>query len=161
MATQSSTPLWLDLKIDYIDENFNKVFNYLHQNNIGTKDGFYDITINLLEQRIDALIQELQNKPIMYDESLIKDKEQVTFISRLLGLYLLSVDSSSANYRTALLLFVHTLALLEPKNISIEMVGNVLKFAICKLPTRCVLTWKDIEVFQPNIIAHKFNHAIS
>ena len=161
MATQSSTPLWLDLKIDYIDENFNKVFNYIHQNNIGTKDGFYDITINLLEQRIDALIQELQNKPIMYDESLVKDKEQVTFISRLLGLYLLSVDSSSANYRTALLLFVHTLALLEPKNISIEMVGNVLKFAICKLPTRCVLTWKDIEVFQPNIIAHKFNHAIS
>ena len=27
MATNNSTPLWLDQKTDYIDENFNKVFH--------------------------------------------------------------------------------------------------------------------------------------
>ena len=30
MNTQAYTPLWLDLKIDYIDENFDKVFTYIY-----------------------------------------------------------------------------------------------------------------------------------
>lgn len=40
MKTQTSTPLWLDLKIDYIDENFNKVFNYIYQNFTTKRDPF-------------------------------------------------------------------------------------------------------------------------
>ena len=62
MKTQTSTPLWLDLKIDYIDENFNKVFNYIYQNFTTKRDPFYDITINLLEKRIDSLVQEYQDQ---------------------------------------------------------------------------------------------------
>ena len=76
MATNSSTPLWLDLKIDYIDENFIKVFHYIHRNNTTKKDPFYDITIDLLEKRIDALVQEFQMQPLLQDESLIQNKEK-------------------------------------------------------------------------------------
>ena len=115
MATNNSTPLWLDLKIDYIDENFSKVFYYIHRNTTVAKDPFYDITIELLEKRIDALVQEFQIQPLLQDEALIQNKERLTFTARLLGLYLLSVKNTAKNYRTAFILFAYTLALLEPK----------------------------------------------
>ena len=86
MKTQTSTPLWLDLKIDYIDENFNKFFNYIYQNFTTKRDPFYDITINLLEKRIDSLVQEYQDQQLLYDENLALDKEKLFFTARLLGL---------------------------------------------------------------------------
>ena len=128
MKTQTSTPLWLDLKIDYIDENFNKVFNYIYQNFTTKRDPFYDITINLLEKRIDSLVQEYQDQQLLYDENLALDKDKLFFTARLLGLYLLSVDNSAKNYRTAFVLFAYILALLEPRNISMSYVANTLKF---------------------------------
>lgn len=161
MATNSSTPLWLDLRIDYIDENFNKVLRYIHLNNTTQKDAFYDITINLLEERVDALVQEFQYQPLIQDETLIQDKERLTFIARLLGLYLLSVENTSKNYRTALLLFIYNLALLEPKNISANFVINALNYIFETLPSKSILEWNDIENFNPNIVAHKLNSALS
>lgn len=161
MATNNSTPLWLDLKTDYIDENFNKVFHYIHRNNTVEKDPFYDITIDLLERRIDALVQEFQIQPLLQDEALIKDKERLTFIARLLGLYLLSVNNAAKNYRTAFILFAYTLALLEPKNISMNYVANALKFVFGTLPAKCILEWNDIDIFYPDIVAHKLNQAMS
>ncbi len=158
---QSSTPLWLDLKIDYIDENFDKVFNYVHQNNLTTKDGFYDITISLLEKRISALIQEFQLQPIIQDETLSKDKDRIKFIGRLLGLYLLSATSESKNYRTAFLLFVYVLMLLTPKSISLEFVSNALKFVFGILPKQNILEWNDIKVFYPDIVAHKLSQMMA
>lgn len=128
MATNNSTPLWLDLKTDYIDENFNKVFHYIHRNNTVVKDPFYDITIDLLEKRIDALVQEFQIQPLLQDEAPIQNNERLTFMARLLGLYLLSVNNTAKNYRTAFILFAYTLALLEPKNISMSYVANAGKF---------------------------------
>ena len=164
MATSSSTPLWLDLKIDYIDENFDKVFNYIYQNNIREHDAFYDTTINLLENRINALIQEFHSRPLLQDETLAQDKERAKFIVRLLGLYLLSVSSSSKNYRTAFLLFVYALAELEPSNISVELIGKSLKFLFSTLPVKSILEWNDIidgERFYPHIIVHKLGTAIT
>ena len=31
MAENTATPLWLDIKTEYIDENFEKVLQYLYQ----------------------------------------------------------------------------------------------------------------------------------
>ena len=42
MATTDKTPLWLDLKKEYIDDNFNKLQTYLHDSaEKGSKDSFY------------------------------------------------------------------------------------------------------------------------
>lgn len=161
MATHSSTPLWLDLKIDYIDENFNKVFHYIHQNNTTKTDAFYNITINLLEKRVDALVQEFHSQPLLQDESLSQDKERLTFIARLLGLYLLAGNNTSKNYRTGFILFIYALTLLEPKNIGINFVANALRFVLGTLPSKSLLEWNDIEQFYPEIIAHKLNIAMS
>lgn len=161
MATNLSTPLWLELKTDYIDENFNKVFHYIHRNNTVEKDSFYDITIDLLERRIDALVQEFQIQPLLQDEILNQDREKLIFIAKLLGLYLLSVNNTAKNYRTAFILFAYTLALLEPKNISMNYVANALKFVFGTLPTKSILEWNDIDLFYPDIVAHKLNQAMS
>ena len=161
MATQSSTPLWLDLKIDYIDENFEKVFDYIYANNIKGKDGFYEITMGLFNDRIEALIKEFHDKPLLQDELLLNNKERARFIARLLGLYLLAADAKSENYRIALLLFVYTLTILEPKSINLDMTENLLKFVFGELPEKSILEWSDIEDFYPAIVAYKVNSAMS
>ena len=155
MTTQTTTPLWLDLKISYIDENLDKVLTYIHHNS--TKDAFYDITIDLLTKRIDALIEEFHTQPLLQDENIAQDSEKMKFTARLLGLYLLSVNNTSENYRSAFLLFIYALAVIEPKNMSIDFVGNALKFVLGALPAKSVLEWEDIEKFNPNIVAHKLN----
>lgn len=157
MNTQAYTPLWLDLKIDYIDENFDKVFTYIYKNNTSQKDAFYDITINLLERRVDALIQEYYDQELLFDEEYASDKERQHFIARLLGLYLLSVSNKAKNYRTAFVLFAYTLATLEPKNIGMDFIVNTLKFVLGTLPQKCLLTWDDIENLYPGMVANKLN----
>ncbi len=161
MATQSSTPLWLDLKIDYIDENFEKVFQYIYANNIKAKDGFYDITMGLFNDRIEALIKEFHDKPLLQDELLLNDKERARFIARLLGLYLLSANTKTENYRIALLLFVYTLTILEPKSINLDLTENLLKFIFGASPDKSILEWSDIEEFYPAIVAYKVNSAMA
>ena len=42
MATTEKTPLWLDLKKEYIDDNFEKLQAYLRDSDEkGSKDAFY------------------------------------------------------------------------------------------------------------------------
>lgn len=156
MANQA-IPLWLDLKIDYIDENFNRVYKYIKQNNLTKTDPFYGNTINLLEKRIEALVQEFHSRRLQEDEAFAQDKERVKFTAKLLGLYLLSVDKKSKNYRSAFLLFAYTLALLEPRNVTMEFVSRAFKFAVSTLPSTTILEWDDIEKFYPDVIVHKLN----
>ena len=48
--TPTSTPLWLDLRTEYIDDNFDNLVEYLRK--ADKNDSFYKKTIDLLEQRI-------------------------------------------------------------------------------------------------------------
>ena len=160
MTHNTSTPLWLNLKVNYIDENFENVINYIYQNNTIRKDEFYGITINLLERRIDALIEEFHDQPLLYDDYLTQDKERAKFTAQLLGLYLLSVSNNSKHYRTAFLLFAYTVAILEPRNLSTNYVSNALNFILGTLPAKPILEWKDIMEIYPEVIAHKLNNAM-
>ena len=48
MATTEKTPIWLDLKKEYIDDNFAKLHSYLRDcDEKGGKDTFYATTIML------------------------------------------------------------------------------------------------------------------
>ena len=54
MAENSAMPLWLDIKKEYIDENFEGVLSYLQKRvkNTSLQDSFYQTTVNLLEDRV-------------------------------------------------------------------------------------------------------------
>ena len=58
--SQSQIPLWLDIKTEYIDENFEKVLDYLHKGTVAkeTQDSFYSKTLELLSKRVDILYKE-------------------------------------------------------------------------------------------------------
>ena len=83
---QSSTPLWLDLKTNYIDDNFDKLVDYL-RNTADKNDRLYKETLKLLEKRIEELIESESNKRL-YDSP--TDKELTIFNIKLLVVYLLA-----------------------------------------------------------------------
>lgn len=69
MATTDKTPLWLDLKKEYIDDNFAKLQSYLRDcAEHGTKDAFYNTTIELFRERVSDLLRDLSERPVYADE---------------------------------------------------------------------------------------------
>lgn len=91
MSATEKTPLWLDLRKEYIDDNFEKFQTYLKDcSPQSTKDSFYSTTINLFRERIEDLLNTLSVQ-LIYEEE--EDRHQLTFNVKLLASYLL-VDGS-------------------------------------------------------------------
>ena len=88
MATSSnSIPLWLDIKTEYIDENFEKVIDYLKGGN--KRDAFYQTTVELLGKRVEEYLKTLKTRSASYNESIEIDTARLKFETRLLASYLL------------------------------------------------------------------------
>ena len=70
MAKTDKTPLWLDLRKEYIDDNFEKLRSYLLEcsTNASKKDSFFDTTIELLRARVEDLIAAIASRPIFAEE---------------------------------------------------------------------------------------------
>ena len=63
------TPLWLDLRKEYIDDNFAKLQEYLKGCAVKqTNDSFYSITIDLMRQRVDDLLSTISMRPLYHEE---------------------------------------------------------------------------------------------
>lgn len=93
--TDHKTPLWIELKTDYIDANFDRLVQYLEQNKTFTEDKFYVETLNLLHKRVAQLIQDLSTKPLYEIDRILQDetgskKGIIIFYIRLLGIFMLS-----------------------------------------------------------------------
>ncbi len=88
ITTDNTKPLWLNLKKEYIDDNFEDFLQYM-RNHCGGKhaeDVFFKISMDLMEKRVGALIDEMAEKPL-YDEA--PDLKNCDRDIRLLGCYLL------------------------------------------------------------------------
>ena len=65
MSTKNETPLWLELRKEYIDDNFEKLLPYLRESSSKLReDVFYKKTINLLQERVAELSLKLASVPI-------------------------------------------------------------------------------------------------
>ena len=65
MPITEKTPIWLDLKKEYIDDNFAKLRSYLRDcDEKGCKDTFYATTIKLFRERIGDLLRDLSERPV-------------------------------------------------------------------------------------------------
>lgn len=93
---ENSTPLWLDLKKEYIDDNFEKLLVYLKDTST-KKDSFYEKTLELLRQRTLLLIEELAHRPLPHDEEM---KDSRVFNIRLLAAWLLADSEGKDSHRT-------------------------------------------------------------
>ena len=112
MATSEKTPIWLELKKEYIDDNFVKLQSYLRDcDEKGNKDAFYVTTINLFRERISDLVRDLSERPIYSDE---QERQQLATNVNMLATYLLS-DSDDALALPAYVAFMNELRQMNPR----------------------------------------------
>lgn len=97
MPTTSSTPIWLDLRTEYIDANFESFLTYLYKNHTNPNDSFYKSSLDLLGKRIEEMVQQTSAQPLSDLDTGWADKDDsqsTLFKIRLLGAYLLSNNTS-------------------------------------------------------------------
>lgn len=87
MNTNDTTPIWLQLRKEYIDDNFPNLKVYLQEKSAAKeKDDFYKTTIDLFRQRVEVLLNDLATRPL-YES--VPDKKFLTFNISLLAVFLL------------------------------------------------------------------------
>ncbi len=116
----SSTPLWLSLRTDYIDDNFDKLVDYLRNQDDKT-DNFYKQTLSLLEQRVGELIDSESKKRIYED---VYNQENSLFNVKLLAVYLLTIDKTAIHYIDALVALMVELMRITPRR-SQELLNKI------------------------------------
>lgn len=153
IAENTAMPLWLDIKKEYIDENFDSVVSYLHKRvkNTELQDSFYKTTLTLLEARVKALIENITSSPLQ--EDMCRD-EELEMVCRMCGLYLLVFGEDTQMRRNAFSLMLLSLLLLSHQNelkLAELAVANLLGRVGSKLP----FGWEDIIDLNLGILAHK------
>ena len=158
MAETSAMPLWLDIKKEYIDENFEGVLTYLYKRvkSPDQQDSFYKTTLSLLEERMKSLVQTINAAPLQ--EHMCKD-EELEFVCRISGLYLLVFPNDCDLRRNAFSLMLQSLLLIShqhEQHLAEISIANLLGKVSGKLP----FGWDDIMDFKPQILAHKVSNMI-
>lgn len=154
-TSEHKVPLWLDIKTEYIDENFEKVLKYLKGGN--KDDEFYQSTVELLGKRIDEYLKTLKSRPACFSELNDYDTNQLSFETRLIGAYLL-VERSETNViarKRLYMPFLYSLSLLVPTGICGDLLGLMVDNVIYEEEPSLLFGWDDISDFHPIILAHK------
>lgn len=144
---ENNTPLWLDLKKEYIDDNFEKLLPYLRD----TKhtDTFYNTTIELLRERINILVESIANRPLHQDEEIGFDH---SFNIRLLAAWLLS-GADTDSHKTYLAMLGELRHLVPKYSEEFLKIGmKSLRYEKVKSPG---ILWDDIIRFSVEIFAYK------
>lgn len=155
MDSTEKTPLWLDLRKEYIDDNFDKLQVYLQRCSASKSyDTFYQITLDLLRKRVEDLLNNLSNRPLHEEDD---NTEDPSFNVRLLALYLL-VDEDYSLSAPAFVAFMGELKLLNPKY-SDTMLEKAVKRLSYERVSSLGFTWQDLENIGTDLFAYKASQA--
>ncbi|MBR1543820.1 MAG: putative DNA binding domain-containing protein [Muribaculaceae bacterium] len=153
MDVINKTPLWLQLRKEYIDDNFDELKKYLSNNSSSfEKDSFYQTTIALLRNRIEDLLITISSRPIFEED---QDRKLNVFNASLLATYLL-VDGKNELTLPAYIAFLGELQKLTPR-----FSGRLFLTATNRLKFENVIkygfSWGDLgkigtELFSHNVI---------
>ena len=151
MDAAERTPLWLDLRKEYIDDNFSKLQSYLKDCAVkNNKDSFYATTIDLLRQRVEDLVNTLSERPIYEEE---REHGELVFNVGLLATYLLADGDHSLAF-PAYVAFMNELRYLNPR-----MSDVIVSAAMARLRNERVTflgyNWHDLEKIGTDLFAHK------
>lgn len=151
MDATERTPLWLDLRKEYIDDNFSKLQGYLKDCSVkNDKDSFYKTTIDLLRQRVEDLVNTLSVQPIYEEE---KPHAELVFNVGLLSTYLLA----DGNHILALPAYVALMG--ELRYLNPRMSDVIISAAMARLRNERVsflgYNWNDLEKIGTDLFAHK------
>lgn len=151
--------MWLDMRTEYIDANFDKFTEYLYANRNKATDTFYDSSIDLLRRRIDEVISYIASEPLSAQDTALQDcedKERVLLWIQLLGVYILVEDTQ--NKPSALRAFVYQLLLLSqvcPSERAEELADLALSLIVNDEQFSPGYSWNDIRNFYPEVLATK------
>lgn len=146
---ENNSSFWLDIKTEYIDDNFENLVLYLKEGN-RKNDTFYNKTIELLMKRGLQLIKEIATRPIPQDEGLI---EKRPFNIRLLAAFMLS-DKDGLYVQKAFVAMLSELHMLVPK-LSSKYLETVMEIVYHEKITNLGFTWDDIVDFNAEKFACK------
>ena len=150
MATTEKTPLWLELKKDYIDDNFSKLQVYLRDcDEQGGRDAFYTTTIELFRERISDLLRDISERPI-YDDEL--ERQKLSANVNMLATYLLA-DGNHSLALPAYVAFMNGLRQMNP-SLSDLIVRTVMQRIRHEKVVSLGFTWKDLEKMGTELFAH-------
>lgn len=151
MAKTDKTPLWLDLRKEYIDDNFEKLQSYLAgcASNSAQKDSFYDTTIELLRARVEDLLATVTARPIFQEP---EDRKRVTFNTSLLATYLLA-DGGHTLALPAYVAFMAHLCALNPR-LSDRIINAAVQRLMHEKVTSLGFGWKDLDKIGSELFAH-------
>lgn len=150
MNQTDKTPLWLDLRKEYIDDNFSKLQVYLKNcSGSGARDAFYETTIELLRSRVEDLIGNISVRPIYSDE---EDRKTMIFHASLLASYLLA-DGDSPLALPAYIAFMGELRLLNPR-MSSAIIDAAVKRLRHEKVTMLGFGWADLEKIGTDLFAY-------
>lgn len=150
MSTKNETPLWLELRKEYIDDNFEQLLAYMRESSTKPqKDIFYQTTIKLLHERVAELTQKLGAKPLFE----APDETDVTIFNvRLLATFLLA-SPDDAVARQAYVAMMGELQKLAPK-----FSDKIIKTTIERLKHQSIqnigFSWGDIIDFKEEIFTY-------
>ena len=150
MATTEKTPLWLELKKDYIDDNFSKLQVYLRDcDEQGREDAFYATTIELFRERISDLLRDISERPIYADE---QERQKLTTNVNMLATYLLA-DGDHSLALPAYVAFMNGLRQMNP-SLSDLIVKTLMQRIRHEKVTNLGFSWKDLEKMGTELFAH-------
>lgn len=157
--TTPSKHLWLELRPDYIDANYDQVLAYLqsYRNNNKSEDTFYQTTLALLRQRAQELVIEESSRAIGEGEK--HDAERDLFNIKLLCLYLLTErETSNETYKEAYFTLLFSLArFAREKNMSLaeQLVKLALEVISCESIRNTGVSWEIFDFFSIDLLIHK------
>ena len=150
MGNATEKPLWLELRKEYIDDNFEQLVVYLSQNNsTNEQDSFFRITTQLLKDRVIEQVQFLSKKELFCSP----DKTEATIFNiRLFAAFLLTLpkDESATQIYVAMM---SELMVLSPK-FSNKILETTLKRLTHTQLDALGFSWGDIKTFSPETFAY-------
>lgn len=158
MAIQN-TPIWLDLKTEYLDANIKRVLEYLSTESRHLEtDAFYEQTGTLLKKRVKEIITEIIDTPIGKNKK--NDKEVTILKLKILGAYILiQKDKSKDDVKESLFFFINLLIQELPGKYTEDLCDIALKCITQKGIINTGFGWEDLHNVNLEIIAYKLLHA--
>ncbi len=142
-------PLWLNLKKEYVDDNFEALLNYLNQARHENHDLFYDRTVSLLRERCLYLLSEIEESKV-FDED--PSADALDFNLRLLAAYLL-VSRDDERNKDIFLGLLHQLHLRFP-NFSERILAKVSEVLKASAVTSPGVSFRNVLDYAPEVFAH-------
>lgn len=144
MENGNNTPFWLELKKEYIDDNFEKLLPYLKENAgavSAKRDSFYQTTLSLMEKRVKELLSVKANVTIYEDERAVRNR---MFDIRLLAAYLLAQCGSPILQKTVHVALFAELARVANGKFSTSLLAAGLRRLKADKVMGVGFTWDDI-----------------